>query len=598
MRCPSCNTPVTEESKFCHHCGLKLIETEDLQSNGSDPQQSVEALPFEKKVELVREELAGLDCGRCGYEKCSDHAEAIVRGESPHDACLSTSKEEQERIKRIVGSAERVGWEQQLWRTCTSVRLAIGLISVIALLSIIGTLIPQGLLEDAYADRYGPNGSALIRFFQIDHLYSSWYFLGLLAMLGVNTLSCLIKRLRVSLRLVKGPRRHSPSAIRKLKNSIELATPERASHAFDSVQRVLNGRGFRVSRQGEMLYAQKRLFGRFGVDVFHASLILFLIGALAGGYWGFEDFRAAHKGDIFNVPNADFQIRVDDLWTENYAGSVRIKDWYSKLTVLEDGQEIKTETIEVNHPLTYKGISFYQSSFGTDWLFGAELTFRVERVDDSSVIGEYEVQLDKTFDIEAKEGLTAKFVGFFPDFVMSSEGPANRSRQLNNPAAFMELYQGEQVAYRGWVFVNFPDTQIWVASQSNTTQNQDPEAVQSGDHSGDMPYRLVVVGMHAPEYTGLRIANSPGIWLIYISFVFMAIGLLLHYYLPPRWVWAVIERGQVSMGGIGRDEREFTDEFESLAETTRSMLGHDENQHAPEVERKTMSVPDSKEEEQ
>jgi len=41
------------------------------------------------------------------------------------------------------------------------------------------------------------------------------------------------------------------------------------------------------------------------------------------------------------------------------------KDYKSKLTVLENGKEVLTKTIEVNDPLFYKGIRFYQSSYGT-----------------------------------------------------------------------------------------------------------------------------------------------------------------------------------------------------------------------------------------
>ena len=42
------------------------------------------------------------------------------------------------------------------------------------------------------------------------------------------------------------------------------------------------------------------------------------------------------------------------------------KDYFSDLTILEEGKEVLNATIEVNHPLHYKGYHFYQDSYGHD----------------------------------------------------------------------------------------------------------------------------------------------------------------------------------------------------------------------------------------
>ena len=44
-----------------------------------------------------------------------------------------------------------------------------------------------------------------------------------------------------------------------------------------------------------------------------------------------------------------------------------MKSYNSTLTVLERGQKMATKTITVNDPLVYKGIWFYQSSYGDAW---------------------------------------------------------------------------------------------------------------------------------------------------------------------------------------------------------------------------------------
>jgi hypothetical protein len=40
-----------------------------------------------------------------------------------------------------------------------------------------------------------------------------------------------------------------------------------------------------------------------------------------------------------------------------------IKDFKSTLKIIEDGKVVKTKTIEVNNPLSYKGIDFYQANY-------------------------------------------------------------------------------------------------------------------------------------------------------------------------------------------------------------------------------------------
>jgi len=520
-------------------------------------------LSFDEKVKRVQQELSGLDCGRCGYVSCAENAAAIVRGESPYDSCVQASPEARERIRQILGLPERVAISQRLWRTLTSVKLAIGLIAALALLSILGTLIPQSQPDLNYLNRYGMTGYKLIKFFLVDKLFHSWYFLGLLALLGLNTLACLIKRFQVSWKLLRQPGEgQSPAQLLRLENSLELPTGAAPSASLERVKEILSRRGYRIRKKGLQLVAQKNLIGRLGVDLFHASLLLLLMGAIVGGLFGFEGFQVAHKGEIFEVPGSDFQVRVDELWTVNYPDSSRIKDWYTRLTILEGGQEVKTQTIEVNHPLTHKGISFYQSSFGSDWFGEAQLTFAIKRSADGTALSEYEVTVGDTFPLEAD--LVGKLVAFYPHFVLTEQGPTNRSQRLENPAAYLEIYQGGKLKYWGWTFAHFPDMQIFVAAEPKPSVSYDSAPGPGHGGQGELPYRIEIAGMHAPEFTGLQFSYNPGIWLLYASFLLMTLGMFLNFYLPPRWIWAVAERGRVCLAGKGRDDHEFMGEFETV----------------------------------
>ena len=55
------------------------------------------------RIELVEANLAGANCGACGYTGCSAAAEAVVRGDEPPGVCVISNKEGVERVAEIMG---------------------------------------------------------------------------------------------------------------------------------------------------------------------------------------------------------------------------------------------------------------------------------------------------------------------------------------------------------------------------------------------------------------------------------------------------------------------------------------------------------------
>ncbi|MCS6903547.1 MAG: cytochrome c biogenesis protein ResB [Candidatus Bipolaricaulota bacterium] len=550
--CSACGTANTPDSRFCKFCGVALSAVASaapvatavasaLANNGMTV-----AVPREKVAQVVAV-LGGLNCGRCGYRTCAENAMAIVRGESPPDSCVQGGAEVARQIREILGETKRTPLGSLIWEQLTSIKLAIGLLIALALISVIGTLIPQNQNPFIYVERYGLPGAQIIQFLQLDRLYSSWYFLGLLVLLVINTVCCAIKRFRVSWEMVRKPVEPRPlDEITKLPTHSKL---ELGEGGLERLAQLLERRRYRVGRTGAQLTAYKHLWGRLGVDLLHVSLLIVLIGGIVGGLLGFEEFQVAHKGETFHVARGGFDVRVDDLWTTSYSDSAQIKDWHTKLTVIDNGKEVLTKTIEVNEPLTYKGITFYQSSFGTDWLGGAHLTLRVERAQPDGTtlpLGEFTAKVGEEFTID-DEGRRVKLSAFFPDFMIGEDRrPANRSGRLNNPAVFLEVFRGEQREFATWTFAQFPEFQ-----HEFTKEN---------------PYRFFVTGMTAPEFTGLQIAANPGIPLIYTGFILMVLGLFMNFYLPPRRIWAAYQESKLYVGGLGREPREFEPELEEIVE--------------------------------
>ena len=156
------------------------------------------------------------------------------------------------------------------------------------------------------------------------------------------------------------------------------------SEAFSATAEVLKKRHYRVltCEADGAIFADQFRFARFGTYVSHLSLILILIGAVIGNFWGFSDDHVEiAKGATYDVRQGqNFSVRSDDFQVEYYPNKAPKdfktiskettttngpipKDFRSDVTVIENGKEVLKKTIRVNDPLSYKGVNFYLSDF-------------------------------------------------------------------------------------------------------------------------------------------------------------------------------------------------------------------------------------------
>src|SRR4030043_1235889 len=76
-----------------------------------------------------------------------------------------------------------------------SLKLTISLLILLAILSIIGTLITQNATKAEYIQRYGVGLYEVLNFFNIFDMYHSWWFSAILLLLVINLIACSISRL-------------------------------------------------------------------------------------------------------------------------------------------------------------------------------------------------------------------------------------------------------------------------------------------------------------------------------------------------------------------------------------------------------------------
>lgn len=88
------------------------------------------------------------------------------------------------------------------WKFFSSIKLAIWLLSIIAVISLIGTFIPQNQEQAFYINKYGQNGSDILVKTGLSNIYACWWFIFCIILFSLNLLVCLINRFSLKKRMM------------------------------------------------------------------------------------------------------------------------------------------------------------------------------------------------------------------------------------------------------------------------------------------------------------------------------------------------------------------------------------------------------------
>jgi cytochrome c biogenesis protein len=258
-----------------------------------------------------------------------------------------------------------------------NLQLAITLLLFIATLSTLGTIIEQEKVTTFYETNYpidkpflGFITSDFIIFLGLNHVYTTNWFVLLLLVFGGSLLSCTVTRQIPSLKLAKLWQFIKKEKI-SFNSGVSFNLPNVSLNQFSYLLRKTN---YNVIQQGPYLYAYKGLIGKIGPIFVHLSIIIVLLGSIAGSLFGFMVQELVPKEELFHLQNVivsgplsyirqDFEGYVDDFKIA-YSDQGSIDQFYSDIQILDnDLKSYLKKTIFVNEPLKYDGITFYQ----TDW---------------------------------------------------------------------------------------------------------------------------------------------------------------------------------------------------------------------------------------
>ncbi|WP_320676162.1 cytochrome c biogenesis protein ResB [Prochlorococcus sp. MIT 1300] len=266
----------------------------------------------------------------------------------------------------------------------SDLRVAIALLLVIALSSALGTAIPQGEPSANYIDIYQENpwlgifdGQMILRL-ELDHVYTSNWFLALLAWLGIALMICSWRRqwptLQAALRWIdyKEPRQISKLAI------AETLPTTQNQVLLKKLTKLLKESGWDVQNHEGRLAARKGVIGRIGPPLVHIGLVLLMIGAVWGAFGGQRVERFLAPGRSLELMNKEgvsqLTLSLTDFNIERDPKG-RPEQFRSKIELLETTKAKKSiKEVSVNHPLRFKGITVYQA----DWSLAA-ITLQIGR---------------------------------------------------------------------------------------------------------------------------------------------------------------------------------------------------------------------------
>jgi len=410
----------------------------------------------------------------------------------------------------------------KLWDFFTSVRLTIVLLLTLAATSIIGTLIPQNQEPAAYFQAFGGFLYRLFDLFGLFDMYHSGWFQLLIVLLTINIIVCSIDRMSANRRIlfVRKPS-FNLARYRNLKSKQKFKD-DRSTDQLKEVCQAYIKRHFLHSQvettdHGYAIYGEKGRWTRFGVYMVHLSVVLLLIGGLIGSIFGFDGWVNIPEGESASriqlrsqaqMIQLDFEIRCDDFDVSFYDTGAP-KEFRSALTILEQGREVFKKDIIVNDPLRYKGISLYQASYGQLPSDKLVLSFTSAK---TGMIYTRNAGVNQTVTLPEKLGT----------FVL---------KELRAAAKFRDHDIGE--AYIGVL----------------TPPNGDPQEVflplrfPSFDKMRKGQVVIAVVDQVQRYYTGLQVAKDPGVWVVYIGFIFMIVGCYITFFMQHQQICVELTSG-------------------------------------------------------
>ncbi|TET24238.1 MAG: hypothetical protein E3J78_01475 [Candidatus Cloacimonadota bacterium] len=384
----------------------------------------------------------------------------------------------------------------------TSTKLTLVVLFILVFFMFIGTLFPQGGTYQEYVTVFGKSLYLRLFPFGIFKIFHSWYFITAAVTLYINLLLCSLRGFIIERK--------------KLRLGFEKpigATEIKLLDNFSSVEDTLKRRGFRFVRIHDdensiSLRALKGMRRRFLSMYYHFFLAITLFGFLLSAFTRFDGIEYFKNGETKYVPRQSkemgFYKRFANFDTEKvdsigvtmeeyimeyiwYKDGYYPKDYKSVLVTQFNGKERK-RTIEVNRPLKFKGLTFYQMDYKQD----------------------FQIELEDTL-LELTSSTPFTIQGIDGSFMIKN------------------VYVGKLFSDDGSITDIIPNAKIYFRMTKEDKWEKQGKLIL--DESISIMWKDIIL-RNVTEVSGIYYRRDDGVLLLYISFIFFMLGLFLRVFLP------------------------------------------------------------------
>jgi cytochrome c biogenesis protein len=301
----------------------------------------------------------------------------------------------------------------------SSMRFSISLLTVICIASVIGTVLKQHEPMNNYVNQFGPFWAEVFAAVSLYSVYSAWWFLLILAFLVTSTSLCIARntpKIIADLKTYKENIR--AQSLKAFGHRAQASLNETPELAAKRIGQLLVGGGWKVKLQhrdipgapdqGWMVAAKAGAANKIGYIAAHSAIVLVCLGGLLDGdlivraqmwlngkvaYNGggmIADVKPEHRlsernptfranllvtegtqsrtavltqSDGILIQELPFSVELKKFVVEYY--STGMPKLFASDIVIHDihtGEQIPAR-VEVNHPVAYKGVEIFQSSF-------------------------------------------------------------------------------------------------------------------------------------------------------------------------------------------------------------------------------------------
>lgn len=409
-----------------------------------------------------------------------------------------------------------------------------------------GTIYPQDAVSRDpaifYEETYGILG---LMYYQLGfhHMYSSWWFITLIALIGISLVIASLDRFVPLYRALKHqkPKKHKKFLSRQ---RLYSESANAADADVDKLVKSLKNSRYKITEKDGHILAEKGRFSRWGPYVNHIGLIIVLIAAIlrTTPIMFSEDYMWLREGEQRVIPGTDNQYYIEnkdfivethngegeDGFQEGFVDDEIATNFQTDVVIYEAtnadivGAEPELEpildySIQMNNPAKFDGYTLYQQGYQLNEF--ENMTFYIHEEDDETQesLDSFTIDLtnpDRVYELDS--GFQVELTNYYPDYIMTEEGtPASETDYPRNPAFVVTVYP--------------PDSEEGEVSFLGIGMNVDA--------TGENQYKVAIDGVEFRDVSGITVSSDRTLPFFLIGAMIFMIGVIQGMYWQHRRIW-------------------------------------------------------------